>query len=92
MLARLNQSPAGKAAVIGIAVLAVAGAAFVVVRSSGGDDNRHADDKDVAAAAQKQIDILQKEDLPPALKAEEIAHQKALMQPHTGGPAAQSPH
>jgi len=85
MLAQLNQSKAGKGAVIGIAVLIVAAAAFVVVRSSGGSDDRHASDKDVQAAAQKQLDVIQNENLPPALKAQLIAHQQGLMQSHSGG-------
>jgi uncharacterized protein (UPF0147 family) len=86
VLGRLTESKAGRGGVIAVATVAMLIALFVVFRSVSGDDNKMADEKEVRAAAQKQIEVLQKENISPALKAEMIAHQQGLLQPSSHGP------
>jgi hypothetical protein len=98
MLAKLSASTAGKVTIAAIAAVAVCFAVFMGIRATSGE--KPANPEAVKAAAQTQIDVINKENLPPALKAEMLARQQGLAkggqpgtpppsQPHPNGSAGQ---
>jgi hypothetical protein len=81
MAAKINESPGARAAVVVIALVALGVAIFEGFHVfSGGSESQTADPKEVKADAQKQLDIIKKENIPPALKAEMIAHYQGTAQ------------
>ena len=92
MLGKLTQSPAGKAGVVVAAVVMIAVGAFVVFNVTSGGGPQVADPAEVKADAQKQIDqINNNHNLPPALKAQQLAHEQGLAAGASKGMGAAPP-
>ncbi len=82
----LNQLKDNKLGVIALVILviaAISGAIFMAGHSDT-EGNRVVEPSQVKSSAEKQIEILEKSDLAPNLKAEQIAHQKSLIEKANG--------
>lgn len=87
----LTQSSGGKAAIIVVAVVAVGAAVFIGARSIGGDQDKPVNQQAVRDAAQKQLDVISKQNLPPALKAEMMSRYGAMAQGGAKGASTPPP-
>lgn len=80
MLDKLTSTPGGKAGVIAVVILAVGLAVFEGIHVASAAGPQYADPKQVQSAAEKQVEIIEKENLPPAIKEEMLAHYRAMAQ------------
>ena len=92
MAEKVTESKAGKAGIIAVAIVAVAGAIFMGVKSLGGGGQQTANPAEVQSDAQKAVDVIKNNpNIPEKQKQEMLAHYEGMAQGGANKGAATPP-